>query len=143
MSAGSGRWRGSSSTQGRSSSLPFRGGRRGSYPSQRRTQMVSQIAARPPSPPLGQLLATLSDIDLTDPSDLYEYPAKISSCKDVASYNWLNEQEPTILVPGLQPLLPNLQYLQQSKEAEDEADSHKRQAPSLGTPSHDHQTQGR
>ena len=104
MSAGSGRWRGSSSAQGRSSSLPFRGGRRGSYPSQRRTQIVSQIAARPPSPPLGQLLATLSDVDLTDPSDLYEYPAKISSCKDVASYNWLNEQEPTILVPGLQPL---------------------------------------
>ena len=66
--------------------------------------MVSQIAARPPSPPLGQLLATLSDVDLTDPSDLYENSAKISSCKDVASYNWLNEQEPTILVPGLQRL---------------------------------------
>ena len=119
MSAGSGRWRGSSSGQGRSSSLPFRGGRRGSYLSHRRTQMVSQIAARPPSPPLGPVLATLSDVDLTDPSDLYGYPAKISSCKDVASYNWLNEQEPTILVPGLQPLLPMLQYLQQFEGAEE------------------------
>ena len=118
MSAG-GRWRGSSSAQGRSSSLPFRGGRRGSYPSQRRTQRVSQIAARPPSPPLGQVLATLSDVDLANPSDLYGYPAKISNCKDVASYNWLNEQEPTILVPGLQPLLPILQYSQQSEEAEE------------------------
>lgn len=75
--------------------------------------MASQIVARPPSPPLGQVLATLSDIDLTNPSNLYGYPAKISSCKDVASYNWLNEQEPTILVPGLQPLLPILPYLQQ------------------------------
>ena len=117
MFAGSGSWRGMSSTRGRGSSLPYRGGRRGSYPSQRRTQMVSQRAARPPSPPLGQVLATLSDIDLTNPSDLHEYPAKISGCKDVASYNWLNEQEPTILTPGLQTLLPILQYLQQSEEA--------------------------
>ena len=116
MSSGSGRWRGSSSAQGRSSFLPFRGGRRGSYPSQRRTHMVSQIAARPPSPPLGQVLVTLSDVDLANPSDLFEYPAKISSCEDVASYNWLNEQEPTILVPGLQPLLPILQYLQQPEK---------------------------
>lgn len=81
--------------------------------------MVSQIAARPPSPPLGQVLATLSDVDLANPSDLHGYPAKISSCKDVASYNWLNEQEPTILVPGLQPLVPILQYLQQFEEAEE------------------------
>ena len=103
MFAGSGSWRGTSSARGRSSSLPFRGGRRGSHPSQRRTQMVSQRAARPPSPPLGQVLATLSDVDLTNPSDLYGYPAKISSCEDVASYNWLNEQEPTILTPGPQP----------------------------------------
>lgn len=78
--------------------------------------MVSQIAARPPSPPLGQVLATLSDVDLANPSDLSEYSAKISSCEDVASYNWLNEQEPTILVPGLQPLLPILQYLQQPEK---------------------------
>ena len=78
--------------------------------------MVSQIAARPPSPPLGPVLATLNDADLANPSDLYECPAKISSCKDVASYNWLNEQEPTILVPGLQPLLPILQYLQKSEK---------------------------
>ena len=126
MSAGSGRWRGSSSAQGRNSSLPFRGGRRGSYPSQRRTQMISQIAARPPSPPLGQVLATLSDVDLANPSDLYEYPAKISSCKDVASYNWLNEQEPTILVPGLQSLFPVLQR--------NEADSHKGKPPAWAPP---------
>ena len=78
--------------------------------------MVSQIAARPPSPPLGPVLTTLSDVDLANPSDLFEYPAKISSCKDVASYNWMNEQEPTILVPGLQLFLPILQYLKKPEK---------------------------
>ena len=96
--------------------------------------MVSQIAARPPSPPLGQILATLSDVDLANPSDLYGYPAKISSCKDVASYNWLNEQEPTILVPGLQPLLLILQCLQQSEEAEETKLTHTKGKPPAWAP---------
>jgi hypothetical protein len=61
---------------------------------------------RPQSPPLGSVLTTLREDDLANSPDLHEYPARIIGCKDVASYNWLNKKEPTILVPGVHSLSP-------------------------------------
>jgi hypothetical protein len=74
----------------------------GSYPSRLQRQRVE--LTRPPSPPLGSLLTTLSQDDLANSADLHEYSARIICCEDVVSYNWLNEKEPTILVPGLHAL---------------------------------------
>jgi hypothetical protein len=99
MSSGRGRWRGSGAGRERGSSLPFRGRKQGLYLSQPPRQTVEQ----PPSPPLGPVLRTLSEDELGKSLDLYDHAAGISCCQDLASYNWLNEKEPTILVPGLQP----------------------------------------
>jgi hypothetical protein len=49
-----------------------------------------------PDRPLGDLLEEIKLSELTTKSD----PAKISNCKVVASYNWLDTTLPTILVPG-------------------------------------------
>ncbi|KAL9584331.1 MAG: hypothetical protein Q9212_002191 [Teloschistes hypoglaucus] len=60
----------------------------------------------PPSPPLGPLLQVLSETKYlaTDQaqSDCGE-PARITHCTDVASFNWLDRDEPTILIPGAPP----------------------------------------
>jgi hypothetical protein len=100
MSTSHGRWHGSSAGRQRGESLPFHAGMRGSYSNQRPRQTVVQ----PPSPPLGPILTTLSGDNLGEPRDLNEHSAVINSCEDIASYNWLNEKNPTILVPGLNAL---------------------------------------
>jgi len=53
---------------------------------------------------LGPVLTTLREDDLVKSPDLDEHPARITCCEDVASYNWLDRKEPTILVPGLHSL---------------------------------------
>lgn len=90
--------RGLSNSQGYGASWT-RGRERGSYRNGpwRRNMEVP----RPPSPPLGPILTTLRESDLADYPNLHEGYARITDCKDVASYNWLNKNEPTILVPGL------------------------------------------
>ena len=81
---------------------------RGFYPS----QSSEQISVQSPSPPLGPVMATLSEDDLANCPDLYEHSASIVCCEDVASYNWLNEKEPTILIPGLNALSRHLAVLE-------------------------------
>jgi hypothetical protein len=54
---------------------------------------------------------TLREEDLASSPDLDEYSARITGCEDVASYNWLDEREPTILVPGLHALPSRLAIL--------------------------------
>lgn len=141
MSAGRGRWRGLNSGRERGSSLQFRGRTKGLHPNQPRRQTVAQ----PPSPPLGPILATLSEDDLASSPDLYRHPAGIICREDITSYNWLNAKEPTIMVPGLHTLSPRLAILEitASTYKNRETDSHKRKAPSLDTPEHDHEAQGR
>jgi hypothetical protein len=109
MTTSGGRWRGSSYGQARGSPSFRQGYSRGfgfgpSRPPRQNNDDV--VALRPPSPPLGPLLTTLDEEDLANSLDLQEYPARITCCKDVASYNWVDEKEPTILVPGLHSFSP-------------------------------------
>ncbi|KAI9925316.1 hypothetical protein ASPWEDRAFT_32389 [Aspergillus wentii DTO 134E9] len=57
--------------------------------------------AEPPAPRLGSVLATVEISDLVE--GLREEDSKITDCRDLASYNWLNRKEPTILIPGKPP----------------------------------------
>lgn len=70
------------------------------YSGQTHWQQRNELHSRPPSPPLGPVLMTLNERDLGTSPDLKEPLAKITECKYVASYNWLNRNEPTILVSG-------------------------------------------
>ena len=141
MSTGGGRWRGSNSGREHGSFLPFRGRKHGFYSDLPQRQKLAQ----PPSAPLDPVLATLSENDLAGSPDLYKYCAGITCCEDITSYNWLNEKEPTILVPGLHTLSPRLVILEilPSTDKNRETDYHKRKAPGLDTPDHDHKAQGR
>lgn len=61
---------------------------------------------RPSSPPLGPLLQELSEVNLlaaTQVQSSRDETAEITNCKYAASFNWLDEDEPTILVPGMPP----------------------------------------
>ncbi|KAF2868660.1 hypothetical protein BDV95DRAFT_630395 [Massariosphaeria phaeospora] len=59
--------------------------------------------------PLGELLTTIGEEDCS--ASLRDLPsdAGITACKYIASYSWLNEKEPTIIVPGKPPLWTPLQ----------------------------------
>ena len=59
--------------------------------------------------PLGCLLRTLKDVDKTAPfsgavgllnTKVSDNVLKIYDCQYVASYNWLNSTQPTIVTPG-------------------------------------------
>lgn len=54
---------------------------------------------RTASPPLGDVTATIHRHELVD-AETKDHPPRITGCRDVSSYNWLNETEPTILTPG-------------------------------------------
>ncbi|KAF2742813.1 hypothetical protein M011DRAFT_452333 [Sporormia fimetaria CBS 119925] len=63
--------------------------------------------------PLGCLIKEFGSPDLgLNPVDL----AKISDCQYVASYNWLNDEVPTIVIPGKPPQWTPLQEPQRLKE---------------------------
>lgn len=49
---------------------------------------------------MGPVLAQIDKSDLADVSDVKESSAKISEFAEVASFSWLNQKEPAILVPG-------------------------------------------
>jgi hypothetical protein len=50
--------------------------------------------------PLGELLKTFYSSDLGVDQGESAHRAVISDCEYVASYNWLNDRNPTIIVPG-------------------------------------------
>ena len=57
----------------------------------------------PPSPPLGALLQTLKEADLIAADQTESASGKLAEivdCKYITSLNWLDRDEPTILVPG-------------------------------------------
>ncbi|KAL3469204.1 hypothetical protein BJX99DRAFT_268459 [Aspergillus californicus] len=87
------RWRGSSNHRG-----PGRGG----LNSLRGFRAAS--ATRSPAPALGSLLATIKKDELLC-SDIESDASrpKITNCKVIGSYNWLNRSCPTILIPGSPP----------------------------------------
>ena len=73
--------------------MPFRGGRGNLLA---RKESVPQ----PRSPPLGPLLQTLRTEDFIEFHRLDDERLAIKDCEDIASFNWLDKKEPTILIPG-------------------------------------------
>lgn len=87
------------SGNGRGGFAPRRGrGRGGRVPhfSKPREQVKPDINKHP----LGKLVKTFSILDLKVGSGQALPDTEISDCQYVASYNWLNSQNPTIVVPG-------------------------------------------
>lgn len=75
---------------------------------------------RLPSPPRGPVLTKLSEGDLNVASEVKSQDAKITDCEYVASYNWLNRKEPTILVPGeFRPVLPSEEACLLARQCDD------------------------
>lgn len=63
--------------------------------------------------PLGDLIKEIQSSDLSlMPIDL----AEISDCQYVASYNWLNDKQPTIVIPGMPPQWTPLHVPQRLKQ---------------------------
>ncbi|OCL14802.1 geranylgeranyl pyrophosphate synthetase, partial [Glonium stellatum] len=59
-----------------------------------------------PSPPLGPLLEEISEFDLLNAAqfgDSRKDTAEINGCTYIASFNWLDQDKPTILIPGTPP----------------------------------------
>ncbi|KAL4812012.1 hypothetical protein BDW67DRAFT_194063 [Aspergillus spinulosporus] len=61
--------------------------------------------AEPSAPAVGSLLSTITrgELDSAIISSSSKEIPKITDCKLVGSYNWLNRRSPTILVPGAPP----------------------------------------
>lgn len=77
---------------------------RASRPSSRWSGRDDSTIPQPPSPPLGPLLQTLTELDLSAAGLTENHDggrAEITDCAYVASFNWLDRDEPTILVPGM------------------------------------------
>ena len=70
----------------------------------RQSTSYESAIQRPPSPPLGPLLQSLSETDLVAADETQSSRrilAEITNCAYVASFNWLDRNEPTILIPGM------------------------------------------
>ena len=70
----------------------------------RQSTLYENTIQRAPSPPLGPLVQTLSEASLlaADQSQSSQgILAEITNCTYVASFNWLDRNEPTILIPGM------------------------------------------
>ncbi|KAL4762167.1 uncharacterized protein BDW70DRAFT_149598 [Aspergillus foveolatus] len=65
----------------------------------------SRADAEPSAPAVGPLLSTITreELDSTITSSSGKESPKITECRLVGSYNWLNRKSPTILVPGAPP----------------------------------------
>ncbi|KAK3706486.1 hypothetical protein LTR37_012696 [Vermiconidia calcicola] len=63
---------------------------------------LQQTEARSPAPPLGPVLQEFKVEDLLQ-DDVVSGVAKITDCRYVASFNWVDSSEPKIIVPGMPP----------------------------------------
>ncbi|KAF2793546.1 hypothetical protein K505DRAFT_417731 [Melanomma pulvis-pyrius CBS 109.77] len=75
----------------------------------------------PPKPdivkhPLGELLQTLQVSELDPETEKLSDAVKITDLKYVASYNWMNDKTPTIMVPGNPPAWTPVKEAQRLKE---------------------------
>ncbi|OBT81336.1 hypothetical protein VE02_10091 [Pseudogymnoascus sp. 03VT05] len=82
----------------------FGGRRRGGYSATRGQgrRSVAPETPRSPSPPIGLVLTTIRYSELED-DQASSSDAKITGLEDIASYNWLETNEPTIMTPGKPP----------------------------------------
>ena len=72
-------------------------------PNGRQSTRYESMIQRPSSPPVGPLLQTLSETNLLAVDQAQSSCgrlAEITHCEDVASFSWLDRNEPTILIPG-------------------------------------------
>ncbi len=81
-----------------------RGRGRGGYSAARRGSGQGWLSAasetpRSPSPPIGPVLTTIRYSEL-EADQASSSDARITGLEDVASYNWLKSNEPTIMTPG-------------------------------------------
>lgn len=53
-----------------------------------------------PAPPLGEELKRFNVADIPKLSDPNVDPIQIRNCRYVGSYNWLDDDKPTIMIPG-------------------------------------------
>jgi hypothetical protein len=87
----------SSSYRGRGGYAPRRGRGGWSQPFAKRQDSTKPDLQKHP---LGDLICTIRNPDLR-PSHLDPTPSlHIQGCEYVASYNWLNSTDPTVVVPG-------------------------------------------
>ncbi|KZL78501.1 geranylgeranyl pyrophosphate synthetase [Colletotrichum tofieldiae] len=56
-----------------------------------------------PAPPFGPLVETVDMAELSKPATQFEGSARVTGCKVVASYNWLDRTAPSVLIPGAPP----------------------------------------
>lgn len=94
-------WRGDRGGRGRGRG---RGGLSSGAPA--RAGWSSQAPPKPafaasPEPCLGPLVSSLCKHDFDEKAQEYEPNSFITDCKTVASYNWLDRTEPTIVIPGM------------------------------------------
>ncbi|KAL3417065.1 geranylgeranyl pyrophosphate synthetase [Phlyctema vagabunda] len=91
-----------SSARGRGGSRGSGRGRgRGSYRGQG-WHSAARETPRSPSPPIGPVLTTIRYSELRA-GQAASIDAKITGLEDVASYNWLKADEPTVMTPGKPP----------------------------------------
>lgn len=80
-----------------------RGRGRGGYSAARGRGQGRRSAApetpRSPSPPIGPVLTTIRYSEL-EADQASSSDARITGLEDVASYNWLKANEPSIMTPG-------------------------------------------
>ncbi|KAJ4366236.1 hypothetical protein N0V83_007872 [Neocucurbitaria cava] len=102
----------------------FSGNSRGGFAPRRGRGGWGRPLAKPREPvkpdieshPLGQLLQTVHNSDLLDMPSNSSHNVTITDCQYVASYNWLNNSNPTVVVPGKPARWTPLQYPQKLKE---------------------------
>lgn len=90
----------------------FRGQRGGRWPVRNfrpawggRTR-VTEPAQGPNPPPVGELLQSISADEILDGSDKKIEVARITDCEFIASYNWMEQARPSIVVPGRRNRFP-------------------------------------
>ncbi|WQF90082.1 hypothetical protein CDEST_15096 [Colletotrichum destructivum] len=67
-------------------------------------------------PPLGLLVEKVDVAELAKPAKRYRSTAQVTNCELVASYNWLDKKQPTVMIPGAPPRWTPLAEPQELKE---------------------------
>ncbi|TKA81329.1 hypothetical protein B0A55_02774 [Friedmanniomyces simplex] len=71
---------------------------------------------RPPSPAIGPLIETIKQGSLFSLDAAGKDALVISDCKFMASFNWMDSKEPTVMVPGMPPVWAPLAEPKQLQE---------------------------
>ncbi|KAF2677523.1 hypothetical protein K458DRAFT_446863 [Lentithecium fluviatile CBS 122367] len=97
---------------GRGSFAPRRGRGGSQHGFTKRNEVTLDLVKHP----LGELLTSFSNSDLQPKLSTLTDAASIKDCQYVASYNWVDADTPTIMVPGKPPLWSPLQQPRRLEE---------------------------